>query len=67
MSMFYKYESHKLCMGYIQNYPCIDDTVYSEVVQWASKEIYHFLKAKLTKIHIKINHIWTQIRYYSTP
>ena len=37
-------------------------------LHWASKETYHFFKATLTKIHrIKINHIWTQISYYSSP
>ena len=31
----------------------------------ASKEIYHFFRARLTKIHaIKINNIWTQVREY---
>ena len=38
---------------------CVDN------LHWASKEIYHFFRATLTKIHIKVNHIWTEISYSS--
>ena len=37
-------------------------------IHWASKETYHFFRAALTKIQsMKINHIWTQFSYNSTP
>ena len=36
-------------------------------LHWASKETYHFFRARLTKIHtIKINNIWTQVNF-NTP
>ena len=40
---------------------CVDN------LHWASKETYPFFRATLTKIHnIKVNHIWTEITYYSS-